>query len=103
MRSSWPLQGGQGNNKVVYIAHLHVSQFLAGRGGWGEPQVGYRIVDVPKNIVKYITGNNICMVNALIHTLICTEVNCLFASVYSHYLQLSCADIHTNMMILYTQ
>ena len=63
-------------------------------------KVGYRIVNVTKNIVKYITGNYICMVNALIHTLICTEVNCLFASVY---LQLSCADIHTNMMILYTQ
>lgn len=41
------------------------------------------IVNVPKNIVKYITGNNICMVSALIHTLICTEVNCLFASVSS--------------------
>ena len=94
MRFSWSLQGGQESNRVVYVACLHVSL-----SGWG-PQVGYRIVNVPKNI-KYTTGNNICMVNAL--TLICTEVNCLFASVYSHYLQLSCADIHTNMMILYTQ
>ena len=55
----------------------------------GGPQVGYRIVNVTKNIVNYITGNYICMVNTLIHTLICTEVNCLFASVY---LQLSCAE-----------
>ena len=76
MRFSWSLQGGQGNIKLVYVAHLHVSHFQA-----GGPRLDY--VNVPKNIVKYITGNNICMVSALIRTVICTEVNCLFASVSS--------------------